>query len=403
MRRRPYNVRKASDTELTITLLNAAVIVFKSGEKPDNLYGEDVYAMVIDEASRLREEAWYACRSTITATKGPVRIIGNVRGKRNWMYRLARRSEAGAAGMEYHKITADDAVASGVLEAGEIRDAESTLPKNVYRELYFAEATDDEGNPFGADAIEQCIGPLSGQAPQVWGWDLAKSTDWTAGIGLDDSSAVCRFRRFQQPWEETVTAIREESANTPALIDSTGVGDPIVERLQREGSNLIEGFLFTAASKQRLMEGLAVAIQHREVVYPEGPIAIELRQFEYQYTRTGVKYSAPEGTHDDCVCALGLAVAMRERSKGQQRWVPVEAVEEAAGPVDTFYEAWPAAHAQRSRCRASAGKSESTVVAGLRQRHDGERAHAASVDGVRRLHPRVFGDRDGHLVDPAVV
>jgi hypothetical protein len=32
-----------------------------------------------------------------------------------------------------------------------------------------------------------------------------------------------------------------------------------------------------------------------------------LEQFEFEYTRTGVRYSAPAGLHDDCVCALALA------------------------------------------------------------------------------------------------
>jgi hypothetical protein len=56
------------------------------------------------------------------------------------------------------------------------------------------------------------------------------------------------------------------------------------------------------------MEGLAVAIQQKRVTYPEGPIVSELEAFEYSYHRTGVSYSAPEGLHDDCVCALALAV-----------------------------------------------------------------------------------------------
>lgn len=46
----------AVDSKRTLTLINGATIVFKSGEDPDRLYGEDVYAAVIDEASRLREE-----------------------------------------------------------------------------------------------------------------------------------------------------------------------------------------------------------------------------------------------------------------------------------------------------------------------------------------------------------
>jgi hypothetical protein len=40
---------------------------------------------------------------------------------------------------------------------------------------------------------------------------------------------------------------------------------------------------------------------------------MELETFEYEYTRTGVRYSAPEGLHDDCVCALALAVHKRGR------------------------------------------------------------------------------------------
>jgi hypothetical protein len=94
---------------------------------------------------------------------------------------------------------------------------------------------------------------------------------------------------------------------TPALVDSTGVGDAIVEGLQKQCPG-VEGFKFTAPSKQQLMEQLAVAIQQGEVAFPDGPISMELEQFEYQYTRAGVRYAAPEGLHDDCVCALALAV-----------------------------------------------------------------------------------------------
>ena len=90
------------------------------------------------------------------------------------------------------------------------------------------------------------------------------------------------------------------------IIDSTGVGDPIVEDLQRELGN-VQGFKFTSKSKQDLMVGLASAIQQRKITYPDGVIVHELESFEYLYTRTGIKYSAPSGLHDDCVMSLALA------------------------------------------------------------------------------------------------
>lgn len=324
----PHGGYTTNETDATITLPNGSTLWFKGADHPDSLYGDDVYAAVIDEASRVKEEAWHAVRSTLTATRGPIRIIGNVKGRKNWAYQLARRAEANEPGMHYAKLTAYDAVEGGVLDAQEIADARRDLPENVFRELYLAEPSDDGGNPFGLDAIAACVAPLSDGEPVAWGWDLAKSYDWTVGIALDRAGQTCRFERWQGPWQETISRIIDLTGRTPALVDSTGVGDPVVEVLQRpyhryagteSGEQVattetvsvfanIAGFKYSAASKQQLMEGLAVAIQRRRIGYPAGPIVAELESFEYEYTRTGVRYSAPEGQHDDCVNALALVV-----------------------------------------------------------------------------------------------
>ena len=309
----------ANESELTITLVNGSVISFRSAEKPDNLYGEDVYAAVMDEASRMREEAWHAIRSTLTATRGPVRIIGNVKGRRNWAYRMARVAEGGEPNWLYSRLTAADAIDAGIIDANEIEQAKRQLPEAVFKELYFAEPSDDGGNPFGQEAIRKCIGDISSNPPVIYGVDLAKSVDWTVAVGLDEAGAVCRLDRYQLPWEETVRKLAQEIGSVSSIVDSTGVGDPIVERLQRELSN-VEGYHFSSSSKQKLMEGLAVAIQSSEVRYPQGVIVSELDIFTYEYTRTGVRYSAPSGMHDDCVMALALAVYGRTGAAGIGVW-----------------------------------------------------------------------------------
>lgn len=299
----------ANETEMSIRIPNGAVFYFKSAEKPDNLYGDDVYAAVLDEASRMREEAWHAMRSTLTATRGPARCIGNVKGRKNWFYRLCRMAEAGSPGMAYAKLNAYDAVAGGVLDGAEIEDAKKLLPENVFKELYLAEASEDDGSPFGSGHIQACLGPLSEARPVAIGIDLAKHVDWTVVIGIDAKGRVCGFERWQKtPWLETTERIRKMVRSVPAYADSTGVGDPIVESLQTTCYGVV-GYNFTPQSKQRLMEGLALAIQSREITFPDGPIRAELELFEYVLTRTGVRYSAPEGYHDDCVMALALAVA----------------------------------------------------------------------------------------------
>jgi hypothetical protein len=308
----PRNVWQANEGDQNINI-GDRIIWFKGADNPDMLYGDDVAAAVIDEATRCKEEAWHAVRSTLTNTQGPVKIIGNVRGRKNWAYQLARKAQGGEENFAYFKLTAWDAVEGGVLPREEVDDAKRALPEHVFRELYLAEPADDGGNPFGIQAIAKCVAPMSMEPAIAFGVDLAKSVDWTAIIGLDDLGSVCVLERFQSDWQQTSRRVLHEIQNVATYADSTGVGDPIVEMLQRRSGN-VSGFKFTSQSKQQLMEGLAAAIQQNEVAFPDGWLRSELESFEYEYTRTGMRYSAPEGLHDDGVCALALAVQCRQKS-----------------------------------------------------------------------------------------
>lgn len=306
----------ANESKLTLTLPHGSVIHFKSAEKPDNLYGEDVYACVFDEFTRAREEAWFALRTTLTATNGKCKMIGNVKGKKNWGYKLGMRAKSGESGYEYHKITAHDAVKAGILSDHEVHQAQRDLPEAVFRELYLAEALDDAANPFGIDNIRKCVFPLNG-VPEYFGVDLAKSHDWTVIVGITGEGVVAFFDRFQSDWLQTRRRIIEVTGRSKTMIDSTGVGDPIVEDLQRENHN-ITSFKFTQDSKQRIMEGLAYAIQRGLITILPGVMQDELESFEFEYTRTGVRYTAPSGLHDDCVCALALAYYQKEMKPRQR-------------------------------------------------------------------------------------
>ena len=296
----------SNETKLRLTTPHGAHIYFKTAEKPDNLYGDDVYSAVFDEFTRAREEAWYALRSTLTKTNGKCKFIGNVKGRKNWGWRLAQKAKAGEPNFEYFKITAYDAVKEGLITEAEVQQAKRDLPENVFKELYLAEPSEDGANPFGMDYIKRQIRSLSNGKPIIYGIDLAKSVDWTAVIGLDSNGYICELHRFQMDWELTKMKIIEIVDKTPTIIDSTGVGDPIVESLQRMRNNF-EGFKFTSTSKQQIMEGLAAGLQQGRTSVIEGVHRNELESYEFEYTRTGVKYTCPAGLHDDTVCAHAIA------------------------------------------------------------------------------------------------
>lgn len=313
---------KFNETNLIITLGTGVQLHFKTAEKPDNLYGDDVYAFVFDEYTRARETAWFALRSTITSTGGKGKFIGNAKSKKNWGYKLAMKAKAGQdPDYQYFKITAYDAAECGMMTKDgrpfieEIEAAKRDLPESVFNELYLAEASEDGSNPFGMKYIAAICYPTLSTEPSVChGIDVANKFDSTSIIGLDKLATMSYYRNFTRTgWPHVISTIKN-LPNIPAAMDSTGVGDVVLAEVQQTNQQ-IEGYIFTEQSKQRLMEGLAVGIQSRklliaddgDVVNGTGKLRHQLEQFEITYTRTGVRYSAPEGEHDDDVCALALA------------------------------------------------------------------------------------------------
>ena len=145
-------VYKINESKLLITCPNGVHVHFKSAEKPDNLFGEDVYAVVFDEAPRARVEAYYALRSTITATGGKMKLIGNFGGTANWMHQLKEKALTDKE-YSYFKVTAWDAVAEGILSEAEILQAQKDLPTKVFKQLYLAEEQESDDQLCSFDAI----------------------------------------------------------------------------------------------------------------------------------------------------------------------------------------------------------------------------------------------------------
>jgi hypothetical protein len=210
------------------------------------------------------------------------------------------------------------------------------MPPAVFNQEYLGIPADDGGNPFDIRAIRECVKPMSTNPPVVYGVDLAKSVDWTAVIGMDDNGDVCFIDRWQSDWGQSKRRLFDIIGHKPALVDSTGVGDPIVEDLRRERPN-VEGFKFSRTSKQQLMEGLAASIQRREITFPSGWLVNELESFQYEYYAGGVRYSAPEGLHDDGVCALALCDSKRKSMNGKYE---VRLLGSGARRIERVHDVW---------------------------------------------------------------
>jgi hypothetical protein len=288
------------------------VIDFWSLVDMDSGRGRKYKLVIIDEGSVVRDlqRVWTeTIRPMLTDFRGDAWFLGTPRGTRRYFHTLFNRGEQHQKNWKsWRRGTIDNKY----IHPEEIEEARQEYEQagltHIFEQEFLGIPADDGGNPFGLKAIRDCIRDgLSTKTPVAFGVDLAKSQDWTWIVGLDEHANVCVSERFQVDWGQTRTRVLAQVNGWPALVDSTGVGDPIVEDLHRVRPN-INGFKFSATSKQQIMEGLASGIQQNRIRFPDGLLVNELESFQYEYRRNGgIKYEAPAGLHDDGVCALALA------------------------------------------------------------------------------------------------
>jgi hypothetical protein len=318
-------------SEHTIHLIGDREIQFKSADGADSMRGESVSVLWMDEGGQISEDRWtLELRPALMDCKGKAIFTGTPKGK-NWYFQLWTRGQDNT--QEDYESWAFSSYTNPYLDPKEIDEFKRDMPELAYRQEILAEFLDDVGSVFRG--IKNCIKGIleqpQGNKRYVAGCDLAKHEDFTVIAILDNNGHLCWFDRFSQlDWvfqSKRIADVCRRYNNARLLLDSTGVGDPIYDNLRRSGLN-VEGYKFTNASKKDLIENLSIAIENRQISYPEslgvhGTVLLnELGLFGYKISPAGVTtYNAPDGYHDDTVIALALATWQISKPKGRVSFV----------------------------------------------------------------------------------
>lgn len=294
-------------------LVNGSFIYVKSADAPDSLVSEGLDFAVCDEAGQWKETAWTQGISPMFAARPHAKamLIGTPRGK-NWFQRLwLRGQDASAPDYESFGWKSED---SPYVSKSFLIEQFGSIRRETYLQEYEADPLDNALAAFPPANVRKCVRqlPSAPDALTVIGADLARKLDFSALIGMNSSRQVTFVERFQEEWSETQRRIVSKAfgMNARVLVDSTGLGDVILEFLRNSGVQ-VEGVTFTNQSKYNLIQSLAVAFEQGTISIPNDAVLIdELEAYEVEYddeTRK-YKYHAPEGKHDDMVIALALAL-----------------------------------------------------------------------------------------------
>jgi len=291
-------------------------IEFKSADRDDEgLRGAGLDFCVIDEAARVSKKAWESgIRPALSDKQGKCIFISTPNG-RNWFYDMYLK---GQVSNEEIKSWKHPTSSNPYFPSTEWKTIYESTPEMVLKQEYLADFLEDSASVF--KNIESCYrGALEKNSPgehYTIGVDLGKSEDFTVVTVINDKTCgVVYIERFNQiDWslqKKKIKAVATVYPNNIVYIDSTGLGDPIEEDLRQSGV-ATKDYKFTNESKQELVEGLIVAIEQGLLGIPnvaETKFLIdELKAFTYERLPSGrLRYTAPEGLHDDGVISLGLA------------------------------------------------------------------------------------------------
>lgn len=291
---------------------NGTRMEFYSAERPDGMLGEGVDFAVLDEAAIMPGYIWQQIvRPTLMDRRGGSLHISTPRG-RNWFYRAYKRGQDELS-PEWASWTFPSWT-NTYLDAKEIEEMAKDLPAVLYSQEVEAKFVASGSNVFVVPD-EIIVPKVKPRGHVVFGVDLAKTTDFTVFYAVNAADRrPCYFDRFQDvTWPQqrrklvrAVNKVQKQGAEGVTLcIDSTGAGDPFCDDMEELGYDVVP-INFTTY-KDKMVRLLAKDMEDGKAFLTEDFIH-EFEDYLLGQTEKGrITYSAPEGSHDDVVCARMLA------------------------------------------------------------------------------------------------
>lgn len=301
---------------------NGTRMEFYSAERPGGMLGEGVDFAVLDEAATMPGNIWnQIVRPTLADRRGGALMISTPRG-RNWFYKVWLRGQD-QSDPNWESWTFESWT-NPTLPLGEIEDMKAEMPRLLFEQEVEAKFLAAGSSVFlipdrSVQLSEIQANYMVEETPPaghvVLGVDLAKSSDWTVIYGARSKDRRnCYFERMQAiTWPEQKRRIKRAvhhilksgATGVTLVMDSTGVGDPIVDDMEAAGYDVVP-INFTT-HKNNMVKLLAKDLEESRAFVLEDGHKVEFENYAMNMTPSGkITYSAPEGEHDDVVSAKML-------------------------------------------------------------------------------------------------
>ncbi len=308
-------IKNKNASELKIELQNGSVIqLIAADEFAKTGVGTNPIGVVFSEFSITNPDSWKYVAPILAANDGWAVFNFTPRGT-NHAWELLQRAKDNSKWF-WEILTNDD---TQVLTGELLEEERKNNPQDFFEQEWFCKFTEGASQFF--KRVKQNTydtnRELTERGDFQIGIDLAKYQDWTVltPFNLNHFVAYPQERFNQMDWtlqKAKIEAMYRRFGEARLKLDSTGLGDPIVDDLRSRGIRIEDddAFKFTETSRMNLLNNLAILLEQDKIKIPadEGLIG-ELESFRYELTDRGrTKITVPQGMPDDRVMSLALSV-----------------------------------------------------------------------------------------------
>ena len=308
-------IRNKNETEMQIELVNGSIIQLVGSDNVDRIVGTNPIGVVFSEYSICKPEVWNFLRPILAENGGWAIFNFTPRGMNHAYTLLQMAKESPDWWVGIYPVSVTKALTPQALSL-----ERKEMPRATYEQEYECKFL-ETGSQFFKN-IENCVydkeveRSLTPSGDFKLGVDLAKYNDFTVITPLCLNTMIVhpqdRFNHMDWIVQEAkIEANARKYNNARLTLDSTGIGDPVVEELRRRGLNIRDEdvFKFTETSRKNLLNHLAILLENRQILIPNDQELIdELKSFNVELNDSGKTIiRCPEGLHDDRVMSLALA------------------------------------------------------------------------------------------------
>ena len=314
----------ANKSSYEIKLTNGSMIYFRSTERADSIRGLAVDYLFCDESQDTNTSDFQkSILPTITA-RGKKCVLAGTPKRKNLFYDYFQmgRSEDFPNHTSYHFPSWESPYVSTEF----IEEQKRTLPPKIFSQEFEAKWQENEGSVF-QNLNGVCINdlwPNRDKNIRVYaGLDIGSKDDYSVLVILDELGRCLNVWRANNiSYSEIVRKVVDTCKHynvTELLCEVNGVGDPVYEQIKKEYQRATPLFQ-TNQTKENTIRRLIGDIQDQALELPSYNLMPEFIQeleiYEYEILASGkIRYTHPNGMHDDIVDALAMANWSRTNPK----------------------------------------------------------------------------------------